>query len=143
VYASSTWVCIATPFNVKEPFGTQGRTAVKGTLSGSEFRSSLFPCGDGTHFMMVKKTMQKNTGLRAGDLANFEIERDAEPRTLKVPEDVSAALQSHPVAGRTFETDSHSDQKEWLDWIAKTKKAETHIRRIEKVVPELVEKNCD
>jgi hypothetical protein len=140
LYSSSTWVCVAVPFNVQEAFGTKGRMAVKGTLNGLEFRSSLFPNGDGTHFMMINKTMQKSTGLKVGDTAKIEIEEDTETRTLKVPEDVSATLHSQPEVEKTFKRYSYSVQKEWLNWIEEAKQPKTRKRRIEKVVQELMGK---
>jgi len=90
--------------------------------------------------MLINKTMQKSTGLRVGDTATFEIEEDTEARTLKIPEDISAAFHSQPLAEKSFEKYSYSHKKEWLNWIGEAKKPKTRKRRIEKVVQDLLEK---
>ena len=93
--------------------------------------------------MLVNKTMQKNTGLKAEDLAKIEIESDTEPRTLKVPEDLQESLKSQPLAEKAFAKYSYSHQKEWLDWIGDARKPETRRRRIEIVIQKLMEKSRD
>jgi hypothetical protein len=143
LYTSSNWVCVAVPFDVQKTFGVKGRVAIRGTMNGFEFRSSFFPNGDGTHFMLVNKTMQKSTELKAGDFAEIEIDQDTEPRTLEIPDDVSAALKTQPLTKNRFEKYFYSHQKEWLGWISEAKKPETRKRRIEKAIQTLMEKSRD
>jgi hypothetical protein len=45
------------PFDIMETFGTRARVAVRGTINGFPFRSSLMPMG-GCHLMAVNKTMR-------------------------------------------------------------------------------------
>lgn len=40
---TSTVTSITIPFDVEEAFGTRARVAVRGTLNGFPYRSSIFP----------------------------------------------------------------------------------------------------
>jgi hypothetical protein len=46
---NGAWVVLTPPFSVEEAFGSRARVAVRGTMNGFAFRTSLFPAGDGTH----------------------------------------------------------------------------------------------
>lgn len=46
------------PFDVPATFGTRARVAVRGTINGYPFRSSLMPMGE-EYCMAVNKTMRK------------------------------------------------------------------------------------
>jgi Domain of unknown function (DUF1905) len=73
---------IVPPIDVPETFGTRGRVAVKGTLNGFPFRSSLMPMG-GCHMMPVNKTLCASSGTRPADIVDVVMERDAEERTVE------------------------------------------------------------
>ena len=68
------------PFDVPETFGTRARIAVRGTINGFPFRSSLMPMG-GCHGMAVNKTMREGAKAKAGDVVDVVMERDEEART--------------------------------------------------------------
>src|SRR5262249_54808556 len=52
------WVIIHVPFDIGKAWGVRGQLRVKGEINGFAFRTSLFPDGDGGHYMCVNKTMQ-------------------------------------------------------------------------------------
>ncbi len=133
------WTCIRIPFDVQKAFGSRARVSVTGTIAGLEFKSSVFPMGDGTHFMMVNKGMQQGTGLKAGGTAHFALQRDTSPRTVDVPGDLSEALAGNPEAETGFERLPYSHKKEYVDWIESAKRPETRARRIEKALEMLSE----
>ena len=58
------WVVIRLPFDSVKVWGVRGGLKVKGEISGFAFRTSLFPTGDGHHYMVVNNQMQK--GARVG-----------------------------------------------------------------------------
>ncbi len=134
-----SWTCVRIPFNVEKTFGSRARVAVKGTLNGFSFRSSIFPMGDGTHFMMVNKAMQRGASVGPGEAARFSIERDTEPRTVEVPADLTRSLAERPEAGWRFEEMPYSHKKEYVEWIESAKRAETRARRIERALDMLSE----
>jgi hypothetical protein len=73
------WVILKMPFVVREVFGTKGTVRVKGTLNGVDFKTSLFPTGDGSHHMMVNKAMQAKAGVGAGSRVNVTVQQNHEP----------------------------------------------------------------
>ncbi len=128
------WTCLRLPFSAQEAFGSKARIAVKGTINGTAFRSSVFPSGAGSHFMMVNKSMQKGAEVKAGDIVELVLEIDLAPRTLDVPEDLVEALAHHDGARERFGKMSYSHQKEYVDWIESAKPEDTRVRRVEKAL---------
>ena len=128
------WTCLRIPFGVEEVFGSKARVSVMGTINCFAFRSSVFPTSDGTHFMMVNKSMQQGASVKPGDVVRVALQRDTAPRTLSVPKDLEDALGKHRDARGRFEVMSYSHKKEYLDWIESAKRQETRLRRIEKAV---------
>lgn len=134
-----SWTQMAVPFDVEKAFGTKARVAVRGTINGFAFRSSIMPRGDGTHYMAVNREMQKGASATAGDTVSVTMEPDTAARTVAVPADVKKALAGKPELNRKFATLSYSHRKEYVDWIEQAKKPETRARRIEKMMGVLAE----
>lgn len=65
------------------------------------------------------------------------MERDAEARTVLVPEDLIQELTANPEAEAIFNQFSYSCQKEYVDWIDSAKKAETRQSRIQKSIEKI------
>src|SRR4051812_39161226 len=87
------WRAVDIPFDVKKAFGSAGRIAVKGTINGFPFRTSIFSRKNGPHMLMLNKQMQKGacvTGL--GEKVEIVIEPDTEKRTVEVPAPFKRAL---------------------------------------------------
>ena len=61
------WTFLEIPFSVEKAFGSKARIAVAGTVNGFAFQNSLMPNGDGTHSMMVSKTLQSGAKAAASD----------------------------------------------------------------------------
>jgi hypothetical protein len=131
------WTILRVPFSVEKEFGTKGRAAVKGTLNGFAFRTSLFPAGDGTHHMMVNRQMQEGAGARAGDTVDVAMELDTEPRAVAVPRDFQRALAKNQKARAFFEKLAPSHKRAYVEAIEEAKKPETRARRIERAVTNL------
>lgn len=136
---SGGWSCVQIPPEVSISLEAKGRTAVTLTINGTPFRTSLFPNGDGTHFMLINKAMQKAANVKLFDTPTFAVEADTQPRTLEVPADLAAALEASPIAKQVFEGYSYSHQREWLAYVEEAKKPETRQRHIDKVVKDLEE----
>lgn len=122
------------PFNVEEAFGSKAGVPVRGTIDGAEFRSQLFPVGDGTHYFVVNRAMKAQIKKDAGDSVHVVMRVDSEPRPLDVPEDFAAALADHPDAESRFNALSPSHRKEYITWINDAKRAETRAKRIAQAV---------
>jgi uncharacterized protein YdeI (YjbR/CyaY-like superfamily) len=63
-----------------------------------------------------------------------EVEIDAEPRAVVEPADFARALDADPVARTAYDRLSYGRKREHVLAIESAKKAETRMRRIEKVL---------
>jgi hypothetical protein len=125
---------IIVPFDVHKVFGTRARLAVKGTINGFPFRSSIFPMGDGRFYMVVNKEMRAGSGAVKGKTAAFVMEKDDQPRTVEAPADFARALKANKAAKAAWDKLSYTHRKEYIEAIEEAKKPETRLRRIEKAV---------
>jgi len=133
------WTHLPIPFNVETAFGAKGRVAVRGTINGIAYRSSIMPRGDGTHYMAVNQTIRSAAGIGVGDTVKVVMEPDTAERTVTVPPDLKKALAGNPKAAAIFTSFSYSHRKELVDWIEQAKKPETRAGRIDKCLKMLLE----
>lgn len=133
------WTFIRAPFSVEKEFGVKGRVAVKGSINGVPYRSSLLPQGGGEHILVVNKDLRDQSGVTVGDTAAFTLERDDGPRTVELPAELSQALESNAAAQAVFARLSFSHQKEYSDHIAEAKRPETRQRRAANAVDLLLQ----
>lgn len=131
-YPNAT-IIYTTP-NVTEQLGTRARISIKGKINQTTFTGSLFPTGQGTHYMVINKKLREAAGLKSGDTVLLAIEVDTAPRRPVVPADLEKALANFPQAKRRFEILSPSHQKEYATYVDEAKKEETKKRRIAKVI---------
>jgi hypothetical protein len=128
------WTFLLVPFDVKAVFGTRARLPVSGTVNGFPFRNSLMPEGDGTHSMMFSKELQEGAKAVAGDIVKVVLQRDDSERSVTLPADLVRGLRQNERASATFRVLTHSQKKEYADWIATAKQAETKAGRVEKAL---------
>lgn len=138
--ATSEVTGIVIPFDVEKTFGTRARVPVRGTINGFEFRSSIFPMGNGQHYMVVNKKVREGAGVRGGETITVVMERDDTPRTITPPKDFEKALKKNKDALSAWEKLSYSHRKEYVGAIEEAKKPETRARRIEKAVEQIAQK---
>ena len=127
------------PFRVEELFGVKGLMPVAGTVNGFPFRSSLFPRGDGTHYMVVNQEVRAGADVQAGDTVEIMLERDTMPRVVEAPPYLQEALAGDEAAQEQFNALSYSHQKEYVSWIESAKRHDTRARRIQKTLTMLNE----
>jgi hypothetical protein len=128
---------ISIPFDVVEAFGKRGRVPVCGTINGTPYRSSIFRMGDAPYFMVVNRKLRELAGVAAGETVSVVMERDDDPRTVEVPADLDAALDSRPGAREAWSRLSFTHQREHVEAIKEAKRPETRARRIEKALEHL------
>jgi hypothetical protein len=134
------WTFMEIPFSVEDAFGSKARVAVAGTLNGFAFQNSLMPNGDGTHSMMVNKTLQAGAKARAGELVSVAMEVDRSERAVEIPVELKNALASHKKAAAAFDALSYSHRKEIALWIAEAKLEATRLSRATKSIPFILAK---
>ncbi len=117
------------PAEVMEGLGSKRRVAVRVTINGHTYRSTVAPMG-GNFLLPLNRQNRTAARVAAGDLVEVAIERDEAPRVVEVPEDLAAALNTDDAAGEAFTRLSYSHQREYVEWITGAKRADTRARRV-------------
>ena len=110
------------------------RVPVVLTVKEKSCRTSAWPNGNGAHVIQINKTMQRETGLSAGDRTKVTLAIDDQSRTVIVTTDLKQALSKNKVADKFFSALSYTYQKEYVDWITEAKREETRERRLRKTL---------
>lgn len=129
---------IQVPPAIVTSLGTSKRPAVRVTINGYTYRSTVAPLS-GEFMLPVSAEVRERAGVAAGDAVDVDIERDDEPRVVTVPPDFAAALDRDAEAKRFFEGLSYSNKRRFVLGIEEAKTAETRQRRIAKAVGTLRE----
>jgi hypothetical protein len=129
---------IEVPEGVVAALGCGKRPAVRVTLNGYAYRSTIAPRG-GRFLLPVSAEHRAGAGVSAGDEVEVELALDTEPREVAVPPDFTDALDREPDARRTFDALSYSHRLRWVLSIEDAKTDATRQRRIDKAVGTLRE----
>ncbi len=88
------YCAIAVPSKVTKILGTKKAVLVMASINGCEpFQVSLFPAGEGKHFIRVRAKVRKQAGLQEGDRVKVQItvlDRDK----VDLPDDLVSALKA-------------------------------------------------
>lgn len=129
---------IQVPDEVVEALGSGKRPAVKVTLNGYTYRSTVAVLG-GAYMVGVSAEHRAGAGVAGGDEVDVDIELDTAPREVTVPADFAAALDAEPEARRTFDGLSYSKKSWHVLQVSGAKTDETRQRRIDKSIAVLRE----
>jgi hypothetical protein len=129
---------IAVPPDVLESLGAGKRPAVRVTLGGYTYRTTVGTV-DGQPMLPVSAEVRQSAGVAAGQEVDVEIEHDTAPREVTVPPDFAAALDQDLAARRFFDGLSYSNKRRFVEPIADAKTAGTRERRIAKAISQLRE----
>jgi hypothetical protein len=136
--AGKTATGFRVPAEVVAALGAGKRPAVRVTLNGHTYRSTVAPLG-GVFMLPVSAEHRASAGVAAGDEVDVDIELDTAPREVAVPPDFAEALDRDADARRHFDGMSYSNQRRYVLGIEEAKGAETRQRRIARAVGELRE----
>ncbi len=134
--AGKTAAGIVVPDEFVEALGGGRRPKVRVTARDYTFRTSIAHMG-GVFMLGISNETRDCSGLMPGEVADFEIELDTEPREVAVPSDLAAALAVDARARAAFERLSYSNQRRVTMPIEAIKGAEARARRVERTVAEL------
>jgi len=135
-----TWTYFDIPFDATKAFGGRGQIKVRGTVNGVPVQSSLMPHGDGSHFLVVNKSVRDTGKAKVGGIVRVSLESDGAPRVAEAPPDLEKALSKNREAKAGWDAFSYSHKKAYLNWIVGARKEETRIKRVKKAVAMLAEK---
>jgi Bacteriocin-protection, YdeI or OmpD-Associated/Domain of unknown function (DUF1905) len=127
---------IEVPTKVVTGLGTSKRPAVRVTINGYTYRSTIAPRG-GRFLLPVSAENRDGAGIAAGDIVEVELALDTEPRVLAVPPDLAKALTRDTAAKKVFDGLSYSKKQRFTIPIEQAKTSETRQRRVDKAVAEL------
>ncbi|BDH82781.1 hypothetical protein LLID5_00660 [Lactococcus lactis] len=91
--------------------------------------------------LYVNTTMLKNSPKRIGEIFDFTISYDSEPRIVKQPQVLSEALAKNPEAKKVFDQLIPSKQVEINRYIARLKTEEAIERNVRRAIGFLLGKN--
>ena len=124
---------IQVPDQVVEALGSGKRPAVKVTINGYTYRSSVAVLS-GRYMVGVSAEHRAGAGVAGGDEVDVDIALDTAPREVRVPADLAAALDAEPAARRTFDDLSYSNRSWHVLQVEGAKTSETRQRRIARSV---------
>lgn len=126
---------IVVPPEIVEALGQGKKPAVKITLKGYTYRSTVASMG-GRFMIGVSAENRSAAGVKAGEQVEVTLELDTEPRNTPIPADLRTALVKAKVL-KAFDEAAPSRRKEFVRQVEDAKTAETRERRIAKIVTSL------
>jgi len=154
------WTIARVPFAPKDVWPKMLRLRVRGEIraadsgSGFAFRTSLFPHADGTkafaqsgrtvtgpktggYFLLVNKAMQREAGVGRGEMAEFTLEPDLEPREAILPDELAVLLDEEPGLREWYDSLSENTRRQMGTYLnepqsdaARRKRAEQMAERM-------------
>jgi hypothetical protein len=124
---------IEVPPDVVEGLGSGKRPAVNVTVNGHTYRSTIASMG-GRYLLPLSAENRAAAGANAGDEVEVTVELDTAPRTVDVPADFQAALDTDPAARARFDALAYSHRLRHVLAINEAKAPETRQRRIAKAI---------
>jgi hypothetical protein len=128
---------VALPAEVHAALGGGTGFRVMGTLNGVEFASSAMAMGGGQVCVGMHKATRQAAQVAIDDLVEVRIERDDRPREVSIPAELAEALAADPDAGAAFERLAFSHRREYAEWVAGAKRADTRARRVAQTLERL------
>ena len=126
------------PEDVVAELGSGRRPAVRVTIGGHTYRTTVAPMG-GVFMIPLSAENRAGAGVAAGDEVDVDVELDTEPRVVTVPPDFAEALDRQPDARKAFDALSYSNRRRHVLSIEGAKTDETRQRRIGKAVDALLQ----
>jgi uncharacterized protein YdeI (YjbR/CyaY-like superfamily) len=134
------WVIARIPIDLAQIWGKRGQIKVQGEINGFAFTATLFPDGQGHHFLIVNKKMLSGGKTAAGLTAKFRIQQDTSPRiTVAPPKELLSELAQSKRLLKFFESFSPSRRHEISKWIAQCKTSDARKRRSQRLAEWLME----
>jgi hypothetical protein len=127
---------IQVPDEVVEALGSGKRPAVKVTVNGYSYRSTVASMS-GVFMVSLSAQHRAGPGVGGGDEAEVDLELDSAPREVTVPPELVAALDAEPAARATFDGLSYSNKSWHVLQVTGAKTEETRQRRIARSVDAL------
>ncbi len=130
------WTFVKIPEIPSDKSAHFGWVRVKGTIDDYEIKAyHLMPMGNGQLFLPVKADIRKKIKKKDGDYVHVILYKDDIPT--EIPDELKFCLQDEPRLYKTFLGFNDSEKKAYIDWIYASKKEETRVERIAKMIQRL------
>jgi Bacteriocin-protection, YdeI or OmpD-Associated/Domain of unknown function (DUF1905) len=127
---------IPIPDAVIEALGRSRRPPVTITVNGHTYRTTAVRMG-GRFLVPLSAQNREAAGVAAGEEVTVDIENDAAPREVALPDDLAGAMDA--AARATYDGLAFTHRLEWVRWVEEAKRPETRTARIAKTVAALRE----
>ena len=126
---------IVVPPEAVEALGKSKKPPVVVTIGGFTYRSTIAVMG-GQFLIPLSQERRAAAGVEGGQTVEVTLELDTEPRTVEVPEDLTAALEAAAKMA-AFDKVAPSMRREHVRQVEEAKTQETRERRIARIVEKL------
>jgi Domain of unknown function (DUF1905)/Bacteriocin-protection, YdeI or OmpD-Associated len=126
---------IEVPTAVLADLGGGKRPRVRVSINGYTYRTTVGSMG-GRSLVPVSADVRRQAGISAGDRVAVDIVPDTEERSVRIPADLTAALDRARVRN-AFDKLSYSNQHRHVLSVEGAKSPETRQRRINRVLDEV------
>jgi len=134
------WVIARIPFDAAKVWGKRGQLRIQGEINGFAFSTTLFPTGEGRHFLLINKKMLSGGKTAPGLTAKFRLQPDTTPRVpVLPPAELLRELGESKRLLKFFESLNPSRRNEIAKWIAESRNEETRRRRARQIAERLME----
>jgi hypothetical protein len=134
------WVIARSPCDAAKFWDKRGQMKVRGEINGFALSGTLFPDGQGHHFLIVNKKLLSGGKTAAGLTAKFLLQPDTSPRPAPPPaKELLHELGQSKRLLKYYESLNPSRRIEIAKWIAQCKSSEARKRRSQQIAERLIE----
>jgi uncharacterized protein YdeI (YjbR/CyaY-like superfamily) len=137
------WTIVRVPFDPAREWKQMVRLRVRGDVwsekgRGFAFRTSLFPDVRGGFYLLVNRAMQAGAGVGLGDVAEFKLEPDLDPREAELPDELVVLLDDEPGLREWFDELTEYMRREIGKSVLGVKSDEARMRRAQQTAERLL-----
>jgi Domain of unknown function (DUF1905)/Bacteriocin-protection, YdeI or OmpD-Associated len=132
-----TWTRLPLDRPTSSLLGSRAKVRVRGKINGHEFETTAVPNGDGTHSLLITKSIQTSAGVKPGTLVDVTLEVVRAPRPVTLPLELRTALSSTRGMRERFEALAPSHRRAWAEFVAAAKAPATRVRRAAKAIDQI------
>lgn len=134
------YYALSVPKETTQAVGTRAAVPVLATVNGSApFKASLYPIGNGRHYLRVRNQICKSVGIKKGDRVRVKFEVRDRSKEIAVPADVLAAARARDLLA-AFDAVPVGQKSFMLRRIQEAVKPETREKRIQDALDEAEER---
>jgi hypothetical protein len=127
-----TWVFAPVPEEVRRLLGSEARLAVRGTVDGAPFRSTIQK-GDGMHRFAVTRAVRTAAGVAVGATVEVSLTLDTASREVPVPAELRSALVAERLED-DYQRLPPAHRRAWAEHVTAAKQSATRMRRAQRAI---------